>query len=495
MRKILKALLVTIAIVASATTTLQAQNGPRWRGFSLGVDRGDSLYIIGSPFDNWWLNFAGGVRTYIGNTPDPQGYWNKLNGGARLELGKWIIPDVALSARLDWFHADTKTRFAGNNPWSDVENPIYYDDAEDGPYYPICVGGLAVTGIVTFDWTNFIYGYEEGRHHRWHLYTPFGLGVTWLYGETINQNYVNKTDASDKPVALGDYVWNKELAFTGGFMAEYILSSHLSMNLDIQAKFARGSLDDHNYNVRSGKRHMDWMPSAYVGLKYNLFKSVTKYNRKTKTSSREEVYHRFRTFGTENTVRDLWGRIGTLNDEIDKLEAKADDLSRADSAKLADLNKQLDDLSNKYDSVIDASKHPANVLDELLDLNAKLNLPATIVYYELDRYELDYNARKRLQKFAREVNALPDTLEFYIIGAADSATGSVRHNQWLSERRCEAAFNMLVDHFDVSANQLTMEAVGGIMVYEPKENNRMALIIQRTKETEETVVRWRNHKK
>ena len=114
-----------------------------------------------------------------------------------------------------------------------------------------------------------------------------------------------------------------------------------------------------------------------------------------------------------------------------------------------------------------------------------------MVYYELDRYDLDYNARKTLQKFAKEMNKMEDTLEFYIIGAADSVTGTASHNQWLSEKRCQAAYNMLTQHFGANKNQLRMEPVGGIMEYYPKENNRMALIILRTPVTEEIVERWR----
>ena len=90
----------------------------------------------------------------------------------------------------------------------------------------------------------------------------------------------------------------------------------------------------------------------------------------------------------------------------------------------------------------------------------------------------------------KEMKTLDDTLEFYIVGAADSLTGTIRHNQWLSERRSEAAYNMLVNNYRVNANQLIRVNAGGIDVYDPKENNRMAMVIQRTPVTEEIVERW-----
>jgi hypothetical protein len=49
---------------------------------------------------------------------------------------------------------------------------------------------------------------------------------------------------------------------------------------------------------------------------------------------------------------------------------------------------------------------------------------------------------------------------------------------------------MLVNEFDVSSNQLLLMPVGGIMEYTPQENNRMALIILRTPQTEEIVTKW-----
>ena len=155
------------------------------------------------------------------------------------------------------------------------------------------------------------------------------------------------------------------------------------------------------------------------------------------------------------------------------------------------MGKERDSLQNRLDSIEKYVGYmPANVIEELLNANEELGLPATVVYYQLDKYDIDYNGLKKLQKFAKDLNQLDDTLEYYIIGAADSITGSIQHNQWLSERRCEAAYNMLVNNFDVSANQLILMPVGGIMEYTPQENNRMALIILRTPQTEAIETKW-----
>lgn len=486
-----KRLLVIIALLLAATASVSAQRFVR--GFALGADRDTLQFIIASPFDNWFLTPSVGVQTFIGNTPDRAAQWNSMDFGVRAEVGKWIIPDVAVSLRLGLATVHSQSRHGGNNPWTDIANPFTYDGAEYGPYYPINAYNLSAMGIVTFDWTNFLNGYEAGKHRRLHIYTPVGLGLMMMFGEIVNQNYVNKVNnnADEKNVEMGQLQRNFELGFTGGLMTEYYATKHLSLYAAAELAFARGSLDDYNYNLDDGIRRVDFMPSIYVGVKLNLLKSVSKFNPYTKSTSREKVNHEFLAFGSRNTVSTLQGRIERLNSQIDSVQNLSNEKSSLDAAKLADMGRERDSLQQRLDSIEDnAVRQPANVIEELLDANEDLGLPATVVYYQLDKYDIDYNGIKKLQKFAKELNQLDDTLEYYIIGAADSITGSIPHNQWLSERRCEAAYNMLVNNFDVSSNQLLLMPVGGIMEYEPQENNRMALIIQRTPQTEAIVTKW-----
>lgn len=481
MKKIILALLLLFAATSVPAQVLH-------RGIALGADRDTLMYIVASPFDNWFVLLGGGVQTFIGNTPDPEAYWNKANVGARIEVGKWLIPDLAVSLRLRTFHANSKTIHAGNNPWIDYSSPITYPGVEN-IYYPMSVDGVSLLGIVTFDWTNFLSGYEAGKQKKWHFYTPVGLGGVWLYGKVINPNYLVKVNKDDITVNMGDVIKNKELAIIGGFMTEYFASQHISFSLAAEMMEARGSLDDHNYNLKNGKRRVDLMPSLFAGVKFNLFKSVTKYHPYDHTSTVEKVNHKFLAYGTRNTVRTLNERIAQLNSQIDSVQAHGG----PDTLALANLNNERDSLQKILDLTqikIDPYHTPINVMEELLDMNELLKLPSAIVYYQLDRYEIDYNGSKRLQRFAKEMKQLNDTLDFFIIGAADSATGSIPHNQWLSERRCEAAYNMLVNQYGADPKRLIMVPVGGITEYEPKENNRLALIILRSPVTEEIIHRW-----
>ena len=486
---VMKRLLLILMLAFSAFTySAQAQGGVAW-----GADRDTLKYIIASPFDNWFLNFSGGIQSFIGNPPDAEAYWNKADYGVRVDIGKWIIPDLAVLVRLGFATAHSQSRFGGNNPWSDISNPINYSGAEYGPYYPIKANLLSAIGLVAVDWTNFFNGYEAGRRNRFHFYTQAGLGGVVLIGKIINPNYVNKVNSNpnEENVALGDIGRNFELGFMGGITAEYYCSDKWSLFSSLDLLFARGSLDDYNYNLDADRRRIDLIPSFYIGVKFDILQHINKYHPDTKTASRDTVYHEFQTMGSLNTLKILNGNIDRLTAERDKLLDDIDDLSHNDSLTIDSLNRELGRLQDSKKLYEPESKYiPESLVDELMDINKALELPCTVVYFELDKYYLDYNARKDLQEFAKKAILLPDTIEFYMIGAADSLTGSIVHNQWLSERRCEAAYYMLTEHYSLSGNQLIKIYAGGINDYARQEDNRMVLVIQRTPVTEEIVNRW-----
>ena len=461
-----------IALLLLATVSV---SGQRSRGFALGADRDTLQYIIASPFDNWYLALSGGIQTFIGNELVASARMNKLNFNAKIEIGKWVIPDIAVSLRLYFFNVDGQTQY-GRQPFVDYST----DARNDNGYTPFHAHAAAILGFVTLDWTNFVMGYESGKRNRWHVFTPIGLGMSMLYG--IQRNPVGSYE-------VGSFRRNLELAFSLGVGVEYIISEHVTIHSHLDLFGSESTWDWTPY--KNDYSIFDLNPSLNIGVKFNLLKSITKFNPYTKTSAREKVNHEFLSFGTRNTVSTLQGRIDHLNNAIDSVQNLSHVKGERDSLMLVDMSKERDSLQQRLDSVEDFLGHaPVNVIEELLQSNESLGLPATIVYYQLDKYDVDYNGRKKLQKFAKEVNNLDDTIEYYVIGAADSITGSIRHNQWLSERRCEAAYNILVNDFNVSSNQLLLMPVGGIMEYDPQENNRMALIIQRTPQTEAIVNKW-----
>lgn len=455
------------------------------RGFSLGADRDTLLYIIASPFDNWYINLGGGIQTFMGNEIEASARQNKLNYNLSVEIGKWIIPDLAVSARLNFMSVDGQSRYP-LQPFIDFTGVPTHKEG-DIPYYdyqPFHAHALTLMGFVTFDWTNFLKGYEAGRRKRLHWYTPIGLGASMLFGP--QENPIGDHE-------LGSFRRNFELAYSFRVGAEYTFTEHVSMNASLELFGSESTWDWSPYD--NSRTIFDIIPSFNVAVKFNLLKNVTKYNTYTRTSSREKVNHEFLAYGTRHTVSTLTGRIEKLNELIDSVQNLSDQKGQQDSATIAQMTEELNNLQAILDSTESQPRgdyRPTNVMDELINMIPIHNLPAAIVYFQLDKYDIDYNGRRRLQNFAKELAQMDDTLEFFVIGAADSATGSVRHNQWLSERRSEVVYNALVNYYNADPNQLIKVAVGGIAEYEVKENNRMTLVILRNKDTEEVIQRWMN---
>lgn len=462
----MKKIIFFILLIASSAS-LSAQHFQR-RGFALGADRDTLLYIIASPFDNWYINVGGGLQTFIGNEVESSARKNKLNYNLSAEIGKWIIPDLAVSLRLNFMSIDGQSRY-GKQPFIDYTG-VPTDADGNYEYQAFHAHAMSLMGFVTLDWTNFFHGYQAGKRKHLHWFTPIGLGASMLFGEQKNP-----TSEHD----VGSFRRNFELAYSFRTGAEYIFSEYFAVNATIELFGSESTWDWSPYDNK--QTIFDIIPSINVAAKFNLLKTITKYDPYSHSSHIEKVNHEFLAYGTRNTVSDLTHRIEQLyqqRDSLDDLAGNTDSIQRL----LDNLQQQL--------AQIQTEKQPTNVFDELLDVNEVLNLPATIVYFQLDKYDLDYNAYKRLEEFSKEARKLDDTIEFYIIGAADSATGSIRHNQWLSERRSEVAFKTLVERFGINSNQFIKVFAGGIMEYDPQENNRMAMIIQRTPVTEEIVERW-----
>ena len=476
----MKRLFIIMAMLVALAAPLQAQNLRQSGGMALGIDRDSLLWLIGSPFDNWYVTFGAGIQTFMGNEVERSASINKLNYNMFVQLGKWIIPDVAVSLRYSYFTVDGQTRY-GLQPFInyydipeseryDPDNPGYYN------YQPFHAQAMSLVGYVTIDWTNLFLGYEIGKRTRTHIYTPIGMGASMLYGPQRNPR------RQDVPV--GSTIRNFELCYDAGIGVEYHLSYELAVTFRASLFGSESTWDWSPYD--NTRTRFDIMPQVSAGARLNLLSHIKKKDPYTRQGYRADVIHHFRTVGSG---RELERR----EQEMERLARERDSLGNLlDQEPLlrAEIMSKYDSVQARLDSINDEMPLGINILEDMSNAVERLNIPAAIVYYELDRYKIDYNGRKRLQNFVRQINQLDDTLEFYIIGAADSITGSIRHNQWLSERRSEAALNMMVDNFGADPNQFILVPAGGIMDYDPPEYNRMAMVILRTPATEEIVNRW-----
>lgn len=625
-----KTLLGLLLMIAAGVAMAQGNDPDRQRrgfGLYLGADRDTLQYIVASPFDNWYFEAGVGAQTYIGNEFEDSARWNPMDYHLYFELGKWVIPDVAVGLNFAFWNMHGQTRYAPHPfvdfsgvPIHPLTTPLatnYYE------YRDFTAHGISLTGLVYLEWTNFLNGYEKGSAKKFHVMTPIGLGFSMLYGDQRNpgRNY-----------PVGSFRRNFELHAKVGVLGEYNISEKLALNARADLAIARQSLDwSPNVATREEQSSIfDMMPSLTVGVRMNFIKKVTKVDARTGKAISVNVNHVFlpasneRINYLENRIDTLRGQvqdltkaedqnasaIRELNRKLDSLQnqlknnpsdqsalmpqiqnvqfelARLNDLDNTDGAnltpeqaadlvarqkarqdsiaaidkRLKDLNKMLDrgkgnpqeiedeianlierrgtigtealednhnngvkdggdsysplqaaqaaaaramrlnsldELNHQLDSLQRLLVDEIEVSDPMTELSAaieRLGLPMCRVYYQLDKFDLDYNARKVLHEFALKVKKGPTDVKYFIIGAADAQTGSVPHNKWLSNNRCQAVYDVLTRSYGIPESQLEMYPLGGITEYTPQENNRTAIVVLSNSELTQIIDKWTKKK-
>lgn len=410
----MKKLFLVLLLSFFATSTLWAQEDENRNrehgGFYLGADRDTLQYIIASPFDNWYIMFGAGGQTFIGNELEASARHNKLNYQFNAEVGKWLIPDVAVALHMKFFDVSGQSQY-GKQPFIDKMNEL----PNENGYYPFHAHALSLGGLVTLDWTNLFSGYEKGLSKKLHIMMPLGLGGSMLMGLQKNPTTAD--------YEVGDFRRNFELYFMGGLQFEYRCTEHVTLDLNASLMGSESTWDWSPYN--NGHGIFDLMPSVTAAVKFNLLKTVTKVDAKTGRRIKAEVHHVFIPANNENIVilesqidslRDLMNNFADL-DSIDRYgyydgltpeqalalldrqkerEAQMDKLNAAadqDAKALDDLNKKIDDLTMQM--VKEGKDNSAQIAAleaqraELADKAAKSQKAADDLYAEADKDNRD----------------------------------------------------------------------------------------------------------
>lgn len=474
MKKILFALIALLICVGS--TQAQTDKNRTRKGIALGVDNDTLGYLVASPFDNWYFGIGGGVQTLIGTELVTEARYNKGNYNLYAEVGKWVLPDVSLSLYFRFFSIDGQSKY-GLNPWIDWKN-------NDQFYLPFHTHGFMFNGLVTLDWTNFIKGYEVGLRRRFHVMTPLGMGYARMFGKQVNKR-------ESVPYKVGDNRYNQELNISAGLLFQYAIRPEVDIDLCFNLFATHGHWDSSPYEPDAAK--LDLVPATTIGLRFNLLEYAYRKNAKTQTRERYDVNHQFLAINPNETLRMVYA-IERLSRELDSVNDLANRNKAADPTlylkEIDSLKDALGDLQSQLDDV----KNNSNEMMEVLATADALNLPKTVVYYQLDKYYLDYNAKRKLQEFAKKLKESGTDLTFYIIGAADEQTGTAKHNDWLSDQRCKSVYNYLVNELGVNPNQLVMKPIGGIREFEPQELNRVGIVVLQHDDVTKIIEKWKKIK-
>ena len=178
--------------------------------------------------------------------------------------------------------------------------------------------------------------------------------------------------------------------------------------------------------------------------------------------------------GWEDKDNTLYGELGlTFNigrvgwDAVPDVDA----LKRLHEQQLAALQSQLNDANAEIARLNNLIKN--HVCPNNPGIKEFVTTPVS-VFFNLDKTDIasqkDLVNVRALAKYAtdNESNVL-------VSGYADSATGSVEHNQWLSEQRAETVAAEL-ENMGLSRSQIKTQGLGGVDTLSPIEFNRRATV-------------------
>ena len=213
---------------------------------------------------------------------------------------------------------------------------------------------------------------------------------------------------------------------------------------------------------------LTYLLEGYNGMRGNDFKYDA---RNAGFSLKAGVNYKFGTSnGTHNFLKEQLrdqAEIDALNAKIMAARSEAD-AAKADAAakaaKIAELQKALNDCMNK----------PAPVVEK-----AKANLQPSVVFKQ-GKSVVERSQEANLEMIAKYMKNNKDA-KIKISGYA-SPEGSKELNQKLSEKRAEACKNILVKKYKIAADRLETEGLGATdKLFDEVEFNRVALFNDVTK--------------
>lgn len=427
-------------------------------GIHFGAAKDSTDYIIPAPRANWFFTVGGGVNSLIGDEFESSARYTGITPVGYVEVGKWVLPDVAVLFNLSGFSMKGQTRYTLQ---PNVEVPVGYTMTSTTPegylkqYTPFKEYGFAANGRVMLDLTNFFHGFDKGEQRMWHVMLPLGFGIAYERGEFVNEHRESKGH---------DYHGNFEYNGTVGIENEFRLTPRFSLVNDIYCAVLRGSFDfsgaGPSYeNLRSPS--FDLLPTVTLGARFDL---------SSKEASRSKDGYAAVPVGVNRyfaNVEGYRGDIKGLQDENDELRKE-----------LGELQDLIDELKNR----------PA----EVQYIEKAADPEPVVVYFKIDHWDLLPEAITILRGYAEVINNSKPEEKFYLIGGADSATGTPKRNVLLSNNRSRVVYDYLTKECGVDPNKLEKRALGGILEFMPIEMNRMTIVAPKTHRMCTIIDKWAN---
>lgn len=324
------------------------------------------------------------------------GYKTRVAPALDIQVGKWFTPSVG--ARIGYQGLTL-------NEWASRQGALTTDFNADKNMWKRKQGFAYIHADAMWNISNAIGGYKETRF--WDV-IPYAHGGIYLgYG------------VKGKKVGV-----DRELAGGLGIYNTMRLTNRVKLSLDV-----RGTL--YNGRGHEGTGGLAGLFSTTVGVVVNLGK--TNFNRATVVPA---------GYSTYNVA------------EIEKLNESSSQL-KDDNKALAEKNAQL----TQANEALQAENK--SLRDELEALKAKgVCVTPGAVFFNIGQTTLDERELFHLDFYVKTCIEQDANKVFQLTGYADKQTGTKKRNQYLSEKRVEYVYNLLMTRYNIPAERLVVKAAG-----------------------------------
>lgn len=426
---------------------------------------------------NWYFDLEANAHLYYGYQDRLGDFKDRLNGSITAYLGRWVFPMIGFRVGLGYseyngfISVDAYNQYRphvgyGSCDYTPGNLPLggyyhYYDNNPNLYHQHWRAAYLAPDLMINMSYMNF--------------YNPKKIFTTYIYaGISLNVGLCENAYDLYGNLQSG---WRLDPNFSGnghiGFIENLRITDKLKVYGDVRLTIYEGRFDRENVvGVEKGLRAEDYGLSVSVGFNY-AFHFMTQKNYNYWYRATIDPYH------SENsdTPDHLYA---THNIDVDVVR-------ETDSLYMSDTLSEFDPLFKHWvDSLADLmSRQP---IDELLagyDACDTCNLrqiltrqlvPFEMVFYEIDKWDIHTSEALKIAKMAHIMKRFPNH-KFLLFGSADSKTGTVQRNEFLSVNRADVVYNKLIYEYDIPEEQLKRVYLGGILNYEPFELNRATVII------------------
>ncbi len=379
----------------------------------------EQIYRKGNKYNSWSVGFGFGPVIYYADVIDytvfPKNNWK-------------FAPTIILSKQfnrpwgidLQWMMADMYGQ----------KNGRYFD----GDLYDVTINGtLNVNQLAIFGPIN----------NKWNIYAKLGIGLTYFRSRQFNLDNDNPLQVSDVYETIAGYPtphgWmsddylalgfnrrgenapyektdrNSEIVIPFGIGVKY----RISKSFDIGTEILLRQMNTDNLDVNLSGADND----SYMHTSINLTYKIGKKNR----------YHAAWTYKDFNMNY--------------KRQRDNDPLA----LKLDSLRKQIETLAHQDSATSDTS----TILTESIEYKESMSAS---VFFEFDKSEITKDAQMTLAK-AAYVMTRDKSLRVKIVGYCDER-GSHEYNIGLSQRRCNAVLDVLVNAYEIDRKRFEIDYKG-----------------------------------